>query len=493
MIYNGYGKRVNSSDQPEYSYDAICDAIAAIGPGHNIDHNSWGNEFYLRFTTKRGYRTWIKFSQQFIGRIKVANQLRSWYGGFTTKNLHILSIDSFLDRQCRLTTYTEESNLKDTCIKFKSLARSWVPFGIDNPWIFNIEQPDTNFDKLPKFIQDRIKLNDEQMAIAKITRQQFHARPLDIVLDSTVIHFGPHKGTSWAGVPSEYLEEIARTEPKSSVDYATIAKYLKYRGIDISKSAAKPATNPPAEAQQTVTAATPTYHSQTVSTAIPSSEAKSADETKFKLTPEIEIEPELIPETEAALEAELEISMPAVPHNRVTSTQLSGTQPKVSLVDSQPLNSSLNFKSFHFAPKHTVKPTPQSEAKPQSIAKATPTAQPIRPAQPITKPAPVPQPASQQNADAAASPTVRRGIRVSQHAIDRFSQLFQSDYTSYHHEGETVATYLSRAGHLAMTEGTVVASNLVSVGNSRLDIYSYHELNWCITRGELPTLVSVTN
>lgn len=433
MIYNGYGKRVNSSDQPEYSYDAICDAIAAIGPGHNIDHNSWGNEFYLRFTTKRGYRTWIKFSQQFSGRIKVANQLRSWYGGFTTKNLHILSIDSFLDRQCRLTAYTEESDLKDTCIKFKSLARSWVPFGIDNPWIFNIEQPDTNFDKLPKFIQDRIKLNDEQMAIAKITRQQFHARPLDIVLDPTVIHFGPHKGTGWAGAPSKYLEEIARTEPKSSVDYATITKYLKYRGIGISKNAAKPVANPPAKAQQTAIAATPAYRSQVANTTTHNLEVKSSAETKFELTPEIEIEPELMSKNESELEVESDAIMPATPHNRVA------------------------------------------------------------PAQSVAKLAPTHQSAPQQGADTTANSTVHRSIRVSQHAIDRFSQLFQSDYTSYRHEGETVATYLSRAGHLAMTEGTVIASNLVSVGNSRLDIYSYHELNWCITRGELPTLVSVTN
>ena len=144
---------------PTGTYDAVCFAIAAIGPVRNQRYGKVENKVYLGFQVEHDGDIWTRQTQSIGAKATLGKMLRSWRGkDFTPEELREFQLVNILGVPALLIVEQRTSNSGKVYSNVKDILPPKKKIQAEETWAFDSDDPaKTNYDKLPKFIQNEIE------------------------------------------------------------------------------------------------------------------------------------------------------------------------------------------------------------------------------------------------------------------------------------------------------------------------------------------------
>ena len=157
---------------PAGLHEAVCTAIAAVGPTKN-SFGTISNKVYLKFEipSENGDPTelWQMYGQSINSKSNLGAALCSWRGRqFTYEERRKFNLVNILGVSATLNIEHNEHNGR-TYANIADRGRQIMPAKnklepSEKPWAFDFDdKAQTNFDKLPKFIQNMVEKNREAL------------------------------------------------------------------------------------------------------------------------------------------------------------------------------------------------------------------------------------------------------------------------------------------------------------------------------------------
>lgn len=147
---------------PTGTYDAVCFAVAAIGPVRNQRYGKVENKVYLGFQVEHDgelHDIWTRQTQSIGAKATLGKMLRSWRGkDFTPEELREFQLVNILGVPALLIVEQRTSNSGKVYSNVKDILPPKKKVQAEETWAFDSDDPaKTNYDKLPKFIQNEIE------------------------------------------------------------------------------------------------------------------------------------------------------------------------------------------------------------------------------------------------------------------------------------------------------------------------------------------------
>ena len=147
---------------PTGTYDAVCFAIAAIGPVRNQRYGKVENKVYLGFQVEHDgemHDIWTRQTQSIGTKATLGKMLLSWRGkDFTPEELREFQLVNILGVPALLIVEQRTSNSDKVYSNVKDILPPKKKIQAEETWAFDSDDPTkTNYDKLPKFIQNEIE------------------------------------------------------------------------------------------------------------------------------------------------------------------------------------------------------------------------------------------------------------------------------------------------------------------------------------------------
>lgn len=167
----------------EGDYNAVCDAIVAVGPVLNTRYNNVSNKVWIHFETDQKTQDgapkgiWMQQTQSIGSKANLGKLLTQWRGRpFTPEELQKFELTKILGVPAYLTITNNTANNGNTYANIAMIRPARVQMKASaEPWVFDVDDPaKTNWDKVPEFIQKQINESQERLgkATTPITQQQ---------------------------------------------------------------------------------------------------------------------------------------------------------------------------------------------------------------------------------------------------------------------------------------------------------------------------------
>lgn len=144
-------------------YDAVCDAIAAVGAVYTPAFNKWSNKVYIHFTTESGDGIWMNETQSIGTKSRLGKKLRSWRGrDFTPEELAKFSLINILGVSCQLVIEKRVLASGNEFSNVESILPAKKKLEAKDKWVFDVDDPaKENYDKLPQFIKNAMETSKQ--------------------------------------------------------------------------------------------------------------------------------------------------------------------------------------------------------------------------------------------------------------------------------------------------------------------------------------------
>lgn len=190
------GNNEGNFERPEADkwLDAVCVAIAAVGPVYSERFGNYSNKVWLKFefdkdgNPENNLENWFSFTQSIGTKSNLGKVIRDWRGrDFTPEELSKFSLVNVLGvgAHIKLSERTSSNGKVYSDIKFIEKPEKKVTPS-EKPWTFDIEDPArTNWDKLPKFIQSQIEAGQQRQGKSVSAQSQANVKtevvdPIDL-------------------------------------------------------------------------------------------------------------------------------------------------------------------------------------------------------------------------------------------------------------------------------------------------------------------------
>ena len=148
------------------TYDAVCDAIASVGPILNPKFNSVQNIVYIKFDAKLPDGSlkdiWLRRTQSIHPKSKLGKELEVWRGrGFTDEERKSFNLASILGVSAQIVVQQNQGHNGKTYSDIVAILPPRNKVEATETWTFDIADPAReNYDKLPKFIKNVVDGKD---------------------------------------------------------------------------------------------------------------------------------------------------------------------------------------------------------------------------------------------------------------------------------------------------------------------------------------------
>ena len=148
-------------------YNAVCSAIAAVGPVRNPYYNNVSNKVYIKFEVEKPDGTigevWMNDTQSLGKKSNLGRKLVSWrQKDFTPEELHEFKLVNILGVPAKVEVEQITTKKGNPFSTVKNIYRADKKMSASETWTYDVDDPaQTNYDKLPKFIKNVIEDNKQ--------------------------------------------------------------------------------------------------------------------------------------------------------------------------------------------------------------------------------------------------------------------------------------------------------------------------------------------
>lgn len=178
---------------PAGAQNAVCTAIAAVGPVLNQMYGNYSNKVWIKFEVpmegeEEPREIWMQQTQSIGTKSTLGKMLRSWRGrDFTPEELQKFGLTNILGAPALIIVEERTAKNGNTYSNITSITKAQKvvkPSG--ETWAYDYEDPaQTNWDKLPKFIQSQIEAERQRQGQSAPVQQQANVKtevedPIDL-------------------------------------------------------------------------------------------------------------------------------------------------------------------------------------------------------------------------------------------------------------------------------------------------------------------------
>lgn len=148
-------------------YNAVCSAIAAVGPVNSPYYKNISNKVYIKFEAEKPDGTmgeiWMGETQSLSSKSNLGNKLRNWrQKDFSPEELKEFRLVNILGVPAKIDVTQTTTKAGKPFAKITNIYRADKPMKASETWTYDVDDPaQTNYDKLPKFIKNVIEENKE--------------------------------------------------------------------------------------------------------------------------------------------------------------------------------------------------------------------------------------------------------------------------------------------------------------------------------------------
>lgn len=148
-------------------YNAVCTAIAAVGRVKNPVFNTISNKVYIKFEVEKENgetgEIWMNETQSIKSKSRLGTKLVSWrQKDFSPEELRSFKLVNILGVPAQIVVSRITTKAGKPFSSVDNILPAKKKLTASETWTYDVDDPaQTNYDKLPKFIQTVIENNKE--------------------------------------------------------------------------------------------------------------------------------------------------------------------------------------------------------------------------------------------------------------------------------------------------------------------------------------------